>query len=338
MPRFSIMTYGKPEDLTHPLDIIANALKEIDCELRLHPYQTEDELIKAARDVDGLLEGGVRMPRRVVEALPDRIRVIGSGGIGVDFLDVDAATERGIIVFNLIGVFEREVAHHAMTHLLALARNLVPITTAMKGMRGPYARGSIQHLYGQTLGLVSFGNISRAMAKIAAGFEFRMLAYDPYVSQDVADQWGVTMVDKETLFKESDFVSCHTPLTPGTFHLIGEQDFRNMKPGAYFINTGRGKVVDEPALIRALQEGWIAGAGLDVLEQEPPAKDNPLLTMDNVVLTPHMASASDHGGVERRKKCADVLTTILNGRWPEDGLVNPAVKPLAVERWGMPEV
>ncbi|MBI4551967.1 MAG: C-terminal binding protein, partial [Candidatus Latescibacteria bacterium] len=241
-----------------------------------------------------------------------------------------------IIVFNLVGVFEREVAAHAMMFLLALARHLVPINNGMKGLNPRPSLGPIQHLYGQTLGFVSFGNIPRAMAKMAAGFEFQMLAYDPYVGQEVADGYGVRMVDKEALFRESDFVSCHLPLTKGTYHLIGEEDFRRMKPSAYFINTGRGKVVEEAALIRALQEGWIAGAGLDVLEQEPPVPDNPLLKMDRVVLTPHMASASDRGSVERRKKLAQQLVTILSGRWPADGLVNPAVKPLAAKKWGMP--
>ena len=337
MSRFTILSYGTPESSGSPMDIIDEALRGNDCELKKRIYRTEDELMEAVKDVDGILEGGARLPAHLVDALPERIRVIGAGGIGVDFVDVEAATRRGIIVFNLPGVFEREVAHQAMMLLLALARNLVPVTNAMKHRIPQPGRGSIQHLYGQTLGLVSFGNIARAMARISAGFEFRMLAYDPFVSQKEADQHGVTMVDKETLFKESDFVSSHAPHTPGTYHLIGKEDFRNMKPTAYFINTGRGKVVDERYLVQALQEGWIAGAGLDVLEEEPARPDNPLLDMDNVVTTPHMASASDRGAIERRKKAASQLVTILSGQWPVDGLVNPEVIPLAVQKWGMPE-
>ena len=337
MSRFTILSYGAPESVGSPMDIIDEALRSIDCELKKRMYRTEDELMEAARDVDGILEGGARLPAHLVNALPERVRVIGAGGIGVDFVDVEAATSRGIIVFNLPGVFEREVAHQAMMLLLALARNLVPITNAMKRGDPQPDRGSIQHLYGQTLGLVSFGNIARAMARISAGFEFRILAYDPFVSQEEADQFGVTMVDKETLFKESDFVSSHAPHTPGTYHLIGDEDFRNMKPTAYFINTGRGKVVDERYLVQALREGRIAGAGLDVLEEEPARPGNPLLEMDNVVTTPHMASASDRGAIERRKKAASQLVTILNGGWPVDGLVNPEVIPLAAKKWGMPE-
>ena len=334
MARFTILAPGDP-DHPGPNQYIRDELNTIGAELKIRPYSTIEEMLDAARDVDGFTQGGLTYPREAVAQLPERIRVVGAGGIGVDFIDVDAATERGIIVYNIQGVFEREVAQHAMMLLLALARRLMIINRSL--IEGtPITRGTIQPLYEQTLGLVSFGNIGRTMAKIAAGFDLRVIACDPFVSQADADPWGVTMVDQETLFKESDFVSCHVPLTPKTYHIIGERDFRNMKPSAYFINTGRGKVVDEKALIRALQEGWIAGAGLDVLEQEPPAPDNPLRKMENVVLTPHYASASERGGVERFKKAGRQLVTILSGRWPDDGLVNPAVKKLAAEKWGMP--
>ncbi len=334
MARFTILAPGDPGN-PGSNQYIRDELNTIGAELKIRPYSTIEEMLDAAWDVDGFTQGGLTYPREVVAQLPERIRVVGAGGIGVDFIDVDAATERGIIVYNIQGVFEREVAQHAMMLLLALARRLMIINRSL--IEGtPITRGTIQPLYEQTLGLVSFGNIGRTMAKIAAGFDLRVIACDPFVSQADADPWGVTMVDQETLFKESDFVSCHVPLTPKTYHIIGERDFRNMKPSAYFINTGRGKVVDEKALIRALQEGWIAGAGLDVLEQEPPAPDNPLRKMENVVLTPHYASASERGGVERFKKAGRQLVTILSGRWPDDGLVNPAVKKLAAEKWGMP--
>ncbi len=334
MARFTILAPGDP-DHPGPNQHIRDELETIGAELKIRPYRTIEEMLDAARDVDGFTQGGLTYPREVVEQLPDRIRVVGAGGIGVDFIDIKAATERGIIIYNIQGIFEREVAQHAMVLLLALARQLMPINRAMVDGT-PVNRAGIQHLYEQTIGLVSFGNIGRAMAKIADGFDMRVIACDPFVSQAAADPFGVTMVDQETLFKESDFVSCHVPLMPGTFHIIGERDFRNMKPSAYFINTGRGKVVDEKALIKGLREGWLAGAGLDVLEQEPVERDNPLLQMEQVVLTPHYASASERGGVERFKKAGKQLVSILSGRWPIDGLVNPAVKKLAAEKWGMP--
>ena len=221
MARFTILAPGDP-DHPGPNEYIRDELNTIGAELKIRPYRTIEEMLDAARDVDGFTQGGLTFSREDIEALPDRIRVVGAGGIGVDFIDVEAATKRGIIVYNIQGIFEREVAQHAMMLLLALARRLMIINRAM--IEGtPVSRGTIQPLYEQTLGLVSFGNIGRAMVKIAAGFDLRVIAYDPFVSQADADPWGVTMVDQETLFRESDFVSCHVPLTPKTYHIIGER-------------------------------------------------------------------------------------------------------------------
>ena len=334
MAQFKILAAGNP-DQPGLNQYIQDELATIGAELKIRPYRTIEEMLEDAQDVDGFTQGSLNYSKEIIKLFPERIRVIGAGGIGVDFIDVEATTEQGIILYTIPGVFEREVAQHAMALLLALARRLVNINRGM--IQGNLeGLGTIQHLYGQTLGLVSFGNIGRAMAKIAAGFDLNILACDPFVSQVDADPWGVTMVDQETLFRESDFVSCHLPLTSGTYQIIGEKDFRNMKSSAYFINTGRGKVVEEKALIKALEGNWIAGAGLDVLEKEPPDPSNPLLQMEQVILTPHYASSSQRGGIERSKKAGRQLVSILSGRWPNDGLVNPAVKGLAAEKWGMP--
>jgi D-3-phosphoglycerate dehydrogenase len=186
-----------------------------------------------------------------------------------------------------------------------------------------------QHIYGQTLGLIAFGNIARVVATIARPFELRVIAFDPFVKQETADEYGVTLVSLEELLRESDFISMHTPLSEATYHLMGEAQFRMMKPTALFVNTSRGRTVDEVALIKALREGWIAGAGLDVTEKEPPDPDNPLLTLDNVILTPHIASASDKAGVERARWMGIEVGRVLNGQWPMHGLVNKNVKPRA---------
>jgi D-3-phosphoglycerate dehydrogenase len=186
-----------------------------------------------------------------------------------------------------------------------------------------------QHLYGQTLGLIAFGNIARVVAQIARAFELRVIAYDPFVTKEVAEQHGVTLVSLDELLRESDFVSMHTPLSKGTRHLMGEAQFRLMKPSALFVNTSRGPTVDETALVKALREGWIAGAGLDVTEIEPPAPDNPLLDLNNVILTPHIASASDKARVERARWMGIEVGRVLNGQWPQNGLVNRGVKPRA---------
>ncbi len=312
-------------------------LEKAGVELVFAPFANADELVEAARGVDGLYESSVRYTRDVLERLPS-VRAICALGIGVDRVDLAAATELGIVVINLPRVFHREVAAHAMALLLGLIRKTGAQDSAIKAWAkapdGPAWPRSTEltpthHIYGETLGLVAFGNIARVVARMAQGFEMRVIAYDPFVSQSVADDYGVTMVDLETLFRESDFVSAHMPLNEQTRHLIGEAQFRLMKPSALFVNTGRGPVVDEQALIKALQEGWIAGAGLDVLEKEPPSPDNPLLHMSNVILTPHIASASTLAGVERARWMGIEMGRVLNGRWPLHGLVNKGVKPKA---------
>jgi D-3-phosphoglycerate dehydrogenase / 2-oxoglutarate reductase len=308
-------------------DAVTEALHAVGAELSLRSWSTEGELIAAAHDAVALVQGGpVRYTGAVLDALPN-LRFLAAQGIGVDFVDVPEATRRGIVVFNLVGVIHREVAAHAMALLLCLVRQIVPMNEAMKaGKARPRARG-IPHLYGQTLGLLSFGNIGRTVAREAQAFDLHVIAHDPNVPAAAMREHGVEAVSLDDLFRRSDFVSVHSPLSPETFHLVGEAQFRLMKPTAYFLNTGRGKVVDEPALIRALQEGRIAAAGLDVLEEEPPRRDNPLLAMDNVIVTPHMASASDFAAVQRRKLLGEELARCVTGHWPKYGLVNRDVHP-----------
>ncbi len=300
-------------------------------ELVLAPFQTATELLALARDVDAIYQGPVPLTGELLAQLPN-LKAICALGIGVDDFDVDAATELGIVVINLPRVFHREVAAHTWALLLALVRQIVPLDAAMRARaKDPTTplRPAIphHHLYGQTLGLIAFGNIARVVATIARAFELRVLAYDPYVVPEVAAEYGVTLVGLEELLRESDFVSMHTPLTKETYHLMGEAQFRLMKPSALFVNTSRGRTVDEPALIKALRERWIAGAGLDVTEIEPPTPDNPLLTLDNVILTPHIASASDKARVERARWLGIEVGRVLNGQWPLNGLVNRGVKP-----------
>ena len=306
-------------------------LEKAGVELVLAPFQTKDELIALARDVDAIYQGPVPLSRDVLQELPN-LKTICALGIGVDDFDLGAATELGIVAINLPRVFHREVAAHAWALLLALVRQVVPLNEAMHARAGnPDAQLRPEvphhHIYGETLGLVALGNIAKVVAQIAHAFELRVLAYDPFVTQDVANQYGVTMVSLDDLLRESDFVSMHTPLTKDTYHLMSEAQFRMMKPSALFVNTSRGRTVDEPALIKALGEGWIAGAGLDVTEKEPPDPDNPLLTMKNVILTPHIASASDKARVERARWMGIEVGRVLNGQWPMHGLVNKQVKP-----------
>jgi D-3-phosphoglycerate dehydrogenase len=308
-------------------DAVADAVQAVGARFTLGNWHNEAELVVAAREADALVQGGtVRYTGALMDALP-KLRFIGVQGIGFDYVDVPEATRRGIVVFNLVGVIHREVAAHTMALLLCLVRQIIPMNAAMKAGTPRPRAGQIPHLYGQTLGLLSFGNIAKTVAREAQAFDLHAIAHDPFVPAATMSEVGVEAVSMDDLFRRSDFVSVHVPLSPETFHLVGETQFRLMKPTAYFLNTGRGKVVDEAALIRALREGRIAAAGLDVLETEPPAPDNPLLAMDNVIVTPHMASASDYAALERRKLLGAELARCVSGYWPKYGLVNPTVQP-----------
>jgi D-3-phosphoglycerate dehydrogenase len=320
------MVNPHPED---PLKIERGILRENGIELETLQVSSDDELLAAAADADVLLPSGYRASAKVIAGLK-RLRHIPSGGIGFDHIDADAATENGILVTNMAETFVEEVANQAWMLLLVAARRgrwLHEMATtnrwdeAMESLH-PILRVGMPRITGQTLGLVPFGRIPRAMAKRAHGFGMSVIAYDPYVSPEAIREQGVEPVSLDDVFRRSDFVSCHLPLSKETFHLIGDAQFRLMKPTAFFISTGRGKVVDEPSLIAALQEGRIAGAGLDVLEQEPPDPANPLLHMENVVVSPHMASVSDVSEAERRRLIATQVVDALNGRVPR-GVVNP---------------
>jgi D-3-phosphoglycerate dehydrogenase len=188
-------------------------------------------------------------------------------------------------------------------------------------------------LWGQTLGLISFGHVARAVAVRARPFGLRILAYDPYINETVMTQLDVEPVALADLLRRSDIVSMHAPSTASAYHLLTEEHFRLMKREALFVNTGRGPTVDESALVKALEEGWIAGAGLDVFEQEPAMATNPLLRMENVILTPHVASASARMDPERRRRVGREIALVLEGRWPMS-CVNPAVlEKTSLVRW-----
>ncbi len=191
----------------------------------------------------------------------------------------------------------------------------------------------VTQLRGKTLGLIGFGNIPRTLAAKAKSFGLRIIAYDPYVAAPLAETFGVEMVDLDKLFSESDFVSVHAALTPETRHLIGLEQFKKMKPMAYFINTGRGALVDKEALCTALSEGYIAGAGLDVMEKEPLPLDSPLLQMENVILTPHVAASSQRPRGEAYRWPIEECLRVLKGGWPR-ALVNVEVKEKFKARWG----
>jgi phosphoglycerate dehydrogenase-like enzyme len=217
-----------------------------------------------------------------------------------------------------------------MALLLACVRHIVPLHNyVMDGgwsdpTRQPPLGKVSHHVYGQTIGLVGFGNIGRAVAKRALAFDLRVIAYDPFTPKEVYREAGVTHATLGRVLQDSDFVSLHVPLTESTYHLIGAPQFRLMKPSALLINTCRGPVIDEAALIEALNSGQILGAGLDVTETEPIEPTNPLLNMSNVVITPHTASVSDLAGAERRRRPSHEIVAVLTGHRPR-AVWNPDV-------------
>lgn len=297
---------------------------------------TTAEFAEGVSTVDGVMTSwGLRIDHEVIAAMK-RCVVIGVGSVGVDMVSVEAATAAGIVVTNVPDVAIDEVADHAMMLLLDAAR----MTPVMAGMarRGEWYQArpivsSRRRLLGQTLGLLAFGNVARATARRAKAFGLHVITYDPYVSELKIIAEGVEPVSFHELLERSDFLSIHAPLNAETEHALDAAALARMKSSAIVINTARGPIIDEAALIEALRNGVIAAAGLDVTEHEPPAPDNPLLDMDNVVLTPHIASASSRMRPETRRRAAREVSLVLRGRWPMS-CVNPTVLPRAtLERW-----
>lgn len=301
---------------------------------------TEDEVIAAARDADAVVIGREPYTARVITSLKS-CRLISTPKVGYDNIDINAATEVGICVACVAGVSTEEVSDMAMALLLTCARKVLQLDKAVRAgqwrtLHGPEMeeiwRG-IAPLRGQTLGLLGFGLIARALLPKAKGFGFRILAYDPHVSAEIMDKMGVAAVSLERLLKESDFISIHAALTPQNRHLLGLEQFKMMKRSAYIINTARGAIIDEKALYTALTEGYIAGAGLDVMEIEPVKMDNPLLKLDNVVPTGHSGHYSDIATEKIRQRPVEDISRIMSGKWPS-GWVNPQVEARFIARWG----
>ncbi len=290
---------------------------------------TEDELIAQVRDANVILVSAKQITRRVVESMP-RCKLIIRYGVGLDTLDIPAATDHGIVVAHFPDFCQPEVANHMMMLLLACAKKMPMLDKAVRdGSWRPGPLGPMGAIGGETLGLVALGNIARAVVPRAQAFGLNVIAYDPYLGEGVFRAYGVERIETlPELLERSDYVSVHTPLNPETHHLIGPAELERMKPTAYLINTSRGPVVDQDALVAALDAGQIAGAGLDVFEREPLEAESPLARMENVVLMPHSASYSDQSFEGMRRRVGETVVGLMEGRWPEF-VANPRVEPRA---------
>ena len=308
----------------------------------LKPVQVEanlpEEIIPRVEDCDALFAISVSLPEAVVSSL-SRCRVISRLGTGTDKIDVAMATRKGILVTNVPYFCVEEQADHTMALMLAMARKLPQMAQAMAEGAWSHSKRqsrSNQRLSTQNLGLIGFGNSAKATAQRARGFGMRVIATrrNMKAPRHEADNLGVEMVSLDTLLSESDYVSLHLPLSSETYHMLDEAELGKMKPGAYLINTSRAALVDEMALVKALREGRLSGAGLDTFEginpftedETPP--EHPLLELDNVVLTPHVGAYSVQASQDVSRGGVQNVVSVLSGHLPlAENIVNPSVTP-----------
>src|SRR5262245_26533457 len=304
------------------VDIERAIIEDAGLRLVVAQCKTEDDVIAAARDTDAIIAQYATIGARAIDAFT-RCRVIARYGTGVDIVDVDAATRRGILVTNVPNDWcENEVADHAMALLLAAARKINIYDRATRAGTWRWQSGEPLHrMQGRTLGLLSFGAIAQAIAARATAFGMRVTAHDPYMAPDVITAHGATPISFDELIEQSDYLVIQAPLTTETHHLIGEAELRRMKPTMILVNTARGPIVEDAALHRALSEGWIAGAGLDDIEEEPAKQrdwkpENPLFGLDNAIITPHAAYYSEEAIRTVRDFAAREVVRVLTGQPP----------------------
>ncbi|HEX9114472.1 MAG TPA: C-terminal binding protein [Anaerolineae bacterium] len=291
----------------------------------------KEDLARHAADADVVWAyGGRDLLKGDNLSVLERCGAILRTGSGTDNIDVPLATKMGIIVANTPQAVTDAVSDHAISLLFSLVRQVVRHDRLIRCGEWNYRRGLPLHRYrGATLGLVGFGRIAQMLVHKLSGFEMQFMAYDPYVTEAYMAERGVVKAALPDMLAELDYLVLLCPLTTETRHIIGETELRLMQPHAVLVNASRGAVIDEPALVQALQEERIAGAALDVLMQEPPAAENPLLGMDNVIFTPHYAGYSDDYLTDNYAASVDALLDFAARRWPFS-VVNPQVEP----RWG----
>jgi len=289
---------------------------------------TEQELLDSLPGVCGTIAGSEPYTPRVFAANP-QLRVIARAGVGYDAVDLAAATDHGVAVCIAPGTNQDSVAEHTLAFILALAKNLVSQHPAVKA--GQWPRQANLPLRGRTLGIAGLGRIGKAVALRGVAFGMRLLAYEPIPDMEFVGRHGVTLVPFDRLLAEADFLTLHLPLMPSSKYLINKRTLALMKPEAFLINTARGGLICEADLVEALRSKRLAGAALDVFEQEPPGKDNPLFRFDNVVLTPHTAGVDLKSVDDMALSAARAIAALKRGEWPAEQIVNPEVR--AKFRW-----
>ncbi len=307
-------------------------LVDLDVEFVQANPSSDGEAMEIVRDADAVMLRGDWGRKPIIDATT-KCKVMAVYSHGFNHIDTEAITEKGIILTNGAGMCAEEVADQAAAFILALNRSVVQSTTDMRN--GIWSRSRylpIEPLDKAVLGLVGFGNIARRLARKMSGWRMKTIVYDPYIPLWITEEYGVERAyNLDEVFQNSDYIAVIVPLNSETHHLIGRQQFYKMKPSACFVNVCRGPVVDEKALIEALKENKLRGAGLDVFEEEPTPKDNPLLKMDNVITAPHIAGASTRSNWLSRQRAAQQVASVLKGEWPQ-AVQNPQVAARITER------
>ncbi len=283
----------------------------------------ESDVLRQYAGIPAALAGSEPYTRKVFESLPD-LKVVARAGVGWDAVDQQAATDHGVVVCIAPGTNQESVAEHTFMLILALAKNLIGQHDPIR--KGQWPRRVNLPLRGRTLAIVGLGRIGKAVAMKGIAFGMKIVAYEPTPDQAFAAKHGITLAPLDDVLKQGDYVTLHLPAFAETRHLINAKTLSLMKPTAFLINTARGAVVDEMALDEALKAGTIAGAGIDVFDQEPPGANHPLLQHDNCVFTAHMAGVDLQSRDEMALKAAECIVKLSRGEWPADCIVNPEVK------------
>jgi D-3-phosphoglycerate dehydrogenase len=296
---------------------------QVDVKTDLKP----DELKAVIKDYDALVvRSATKVTKEVINAA-DKLRAIGRAGVGLDNVDLDAATAKGVIVMNTPAGNTISTAEHTFSMILAMSRNIPQANASMK--KGEWKRSKFMgvELYNKVLGIVGFGRIGSEVAKRALSFGMKVLAYDPFLSKEVAETLGVEVVELKEIFENADYITVHTPLTDETRHLISAKEFAMMKKGVRLVNCARGGIIDEAALIAAVKEGKVAGAAMDVFEVEPLPAESEFAKVDNIITTPHLGASTEEAQVNVAIEVAEIIRDALLGRGIRNAANYPCLKP-----------
>jgi phosphoglycerate dehydrogenase-like enzyme len=274
----------------------------------------EDQLITLLKDADASLAGSEPYTPRVIESLP-KLRAIVRAGVGFDAVNLAACDKAGIPVCTTPGVNHHAVAEHSIALLMAIARGFPLLERKVR--QNLWTRKSYPRVAGKTIGVLGLGRIGQATATRAVGLGLKVLALEPYPNLEFVKKWDIELVDLDTILFRSDFISLHLPMSPENHHIVNRKNIAKMKKGVMIVNTARGPLICEADLIEALKSGHVAAAGLDVFEVEPLPLDSPLLKLDNVLVSGHVAGLDDDSAYDTSKMCADIIVGLHQGRWPE---------------------